>query len=90
MLILAPHLTQAPNDKEQVEPMVERLRANPEGLDQTRTLLADSGYYSEKNVATCVAAGIEPLIAVKHDGHHAHWWERFTEPQPLADEASPD
>ncbi|MBP6763279.1 MAG: IS1182 family transposase [Thauera sp.] len=88
MLILAPHVTQASNDKEQVEPMVEKVRANPEGLDRPTTWLADTGYYSEKNVSVCVAAGIEPLIAVKRDEHHPGWRERFTEPAPLADEAT--
>lgn len=89
MLILAPHVTQATNDKEQVEPMVAKVRANPEGLNRPETWLADTGYYSEKNVTVCVAAEIEPLIAVKRDEHHPGWRERFTEPEPLADEASP-
>ena len=89
MLILAPHLTQATNDKEQVEPMVEKVQANPDGLNRPGTWLADTGYYSEKNVAACVAADIEPLIAVKRDEHHPDWRERFTEPaKPLADDAS--
>lgn len=89
MLILAPHVTQATNDKEQVEPMVAKVRANPEGLNRPETWLADTGYYSEKNVTTCVAAEIDPLIAVKRDEHHPGWRERFTEPGPLADDASP-
>lgn len=89
MLVLAPHVTQAANDKEQVAPMVEKVRANPEGLNRPETWLADTGYYSERNVATCVAADIEPLIAVKRDEHHPHWRERFEEPAPLADDASP-
>ena len=89
MLILAPHVTQASNDKEQVEPMVAKVQANPEGLNRPETWLADTGYYSEKNVATCVAAEIEPLIAVKRDEHHPGWRERFTEPAPLAGDASP-
>ena len=89
MLILAPHVTQATNDKEQVEPMVAKVHANPEGLNRPETWLADTGYYSEKNVTTCVAAEIEPLIAVKRDEHHPGWRERFTEPAPLADDASP-
>ncbi len=89
MLILAPHLTQAANDREQVRPMVEKMRANPQGLNRPETWLADTGYYSEKNVATCVAAGIEPLIAVKRDEHHPLWRARFTEPAPLPDDASP-
>ena len=89
MLILAPHVTQACNDKEQVEPMVTKVLANPEGLNRPETWLADTGYYSEKNVETCVAADIEPLIAVKRDEHHPGWRERFTEPAPLSENASP-
>lgn len=89
MLILAAHVTQATNDKEQVKPMVTIVQTNPEGLNRPGTWLADTGYYSEKNVATCLAAGIEPLIAVKRDEHHPGWRERFTEPAPLAGEASP-
>ena len=88
MLILAHHVTQATNDKEQVAPMVAKVQANPEGLNQPETWLADTGYYSEKNVAACVAAEIEPLIAVKRDEHHPGWRERFTEPAPLAGNAS--
>jgi len=89
MLILAPHVTQASNDKEQVEPMVAKVQANPEGLNRPEIWLADAGYCSEKNVATCVAAKIEPLIAVKRDEHHPGWRERFAEPAPLAGDASP-
>ena len=89
MLILAAHVTQATNDKEQVKPMVEKVLTNPEGLNRPETWLADTGYYSEKNVATCLAADIEPLIAVKRDEHHPGWRERFTEPTPLAEDASP-
>ena len=87
MLVLAPEVTQATNDKEQVEPMVEKVQANPEGLNQPEAWLADTGYYSEKNVATCVAAHIEPLIAVGRGEHHPGWRDRFTEPEPLADGA---
>ena len=89
MLILAPHVTQACNDKEQVEPMVAKVQANPEGLNRPDTWLADTGYYSAKNVAVCLAAKFEPLIAVKRDEHHPDWRDRFTEPLPLADNASP-
>lgn len=70
MLTLAPHVTQACNDKERVEPMVKKVPANPEGLNQPGTWLADTGYYSEKNVTACVAADIEPPIAVKRDEHY--------------------
>ena len=61
----------------------------PAGLNQPHTLLVDSGYYSEKNVNTCVDAKITPLIAVGREGHHPGWRERFTEPGPLPNDATP-
>jgi len=88
MRVLAPEVTQAANDKQQVEPMIEKLRALPAGLDAPTTLLADTGYYSEANVAACHRAGVEPLIAVKREDHHPHWRSRFAEPEPIAKDAS--
>lgn len=53
-------------------------------------MLIESGYFSEKNVATCEAAKITPLITVGREGHHPNWRERFTEPGPLLLEATPE
>lgn len=89
MLVLAAHVTQAPNDKQQLQPMLEKLQALPAGLNRPETLSADSGYYSEKNVLACQDAKIEPLIAVKREEHHPDWKQRFGEPQPLPQEATP-
>lgn len=88
MLVLAADVTQAANDKEQVEPMVAKIKALPAGLNQPGNLLADTGFYSEKNVALCHAAKIEPLIAVARDEHHPHWRERFEEPAALTGPAT--
>lgn len=88
MLVMVPHVTDAANDKEQVVPMVKKVQALPKGLNQPETLLIDSGYFSEKNVASCEAAQITPLIAVGREGHHPNWRDRFTEPEPLSAEAS--
>jgi transposase len=88
MLILATHVTQASNDKQQIEPMLKKIEANPAGLNQPETLLADTGYYSEQNVKACVTANITPLIARQRDEHHPHWRDRFSEPATLADDAS--
>src|SRR3546814_18963069 len=87
MLILAPHLTQAGNDKEQVVPMLDAVQALPEGLNQPQQLLADTGYFSANNVDACNGAQIEPLIAVGRDGHPPAWRERFEAPAPLAEPA---
>jgi len=89
MLVMVPLVTQAANDKQQVVPMVEKLRALPEGLNQPKQFLADAGYFSEANVDACEAAGIEPLIAIKRDEHHPHFSERFSEPPKLPAEATP-
>ena len=89
MLVMAPHVTQAGNDKEQVVPMLAKLQALPEELNQPEKFLADSGYFSEKNVEACEAARIEPLISVGRDAHHRHWRERFEEPAASSEPTSP-
>ena len=88
MLVMVAQVTDAANDKEQVAPMVEEIQALPAGLNQPANILIDSGYFSEKNVTLCEAAQITPLIAVGREGHHLQWRERFTEPGPLAAEAT--
>ena len=77
MLVLVAHVTQATNDKQQLQPMLEKLQGLPTGLNSPETLSADSGYYSEKNVNACQDAEIEPLIAVKREEHHPDWKQRF-------------
>ena len=74
------------NDKERPAPMVEKLKALPKQLGRTRRILADSDYASEKNVEGCAVAGIEPLIALKHERHHRTWRQRFA----AAPKALPD
>jgi hypothetical protein len=43
--------------------MVETLGALSEALGEVSELLAHTGYFSEANVAACVEADIDPLIA---------------------------
>ena len=88
MLVLVPQVVQAANDKQQVAPMLEKLQDLPEGLNQPQQCLADAGYFSEANIDTCEAAGIEPLIPAKRDEHHLHWSERFGEPPAPPAEAT--
>ncbi len=88
MWVLGQFLTQAGNDKQQVEPMLGRLAALPETLGRVDELLTDNGYYSEHNVERCTQASIEPLIAMGRESHHLSWRERFGEPPPLAPDAS--
>ena len=89
MLVVATGVTQAPNDKEQVEPMLKTLDAQAETLGAVERLMADTGYSSEKNIKACEAAHIEPLIAVAKEEHHPGWRERHSEPAALPAEATP-
>ncbi len=88
MLVVATGLTQAANDKQQLEPMLEVLGALPEDLGAVTQVLADAGYFSEANVTACLEASIEPLLAAGRESHHVPWQERFGEPAALAE--SPD
>jgi transposase len=89
MLVIASGVTQAPNDKEQVAPMLETLKAQTPVLGAVERLIADTGFSSEKNIKACEAAKIEPLIAVGRDEHHPGWRERHSEPAALPDNATP-
>ena len=46
-------LVLAPNDKQQLEPMLSKIGALPEELGEPETLLADTGYFSAANVEAC-------------------------------------
>jgi len=89
MRVVATGLTQAPNDKEQIEPMLATLKGQAEALGALECLIADTGFCSQKNIEACEAADIDPLIAVARDEHHPGWRERHSEPAPLPDDATP-
>lgn len=88
MLVVATGVTQAPNDLQQVEPMLATLQAQAETLGPVEGLIADTGYCSQKNIQACEAAGITPLIAVARESHHPNWRERHSEPAVLSEPAS--
>jgi IS5 family transposase len=90
LLIVATAVTQAANDKRQLVPLVEKLKALPPELGRTKRLLADSGYLSQANVEHCATAKIEPLIALGRTRHHVSWKQRFAAaPKSLPDSATP-
>ena len=89
MLVVATGLTQAPNDKEQVKPMLETLVAQNLRLGKITGLIADTGFCSETNITACETAGITPLIAVAKENHHPNWRERHSEPPALPENTTP-
>ena len=87
--MIATDVVQAPNDKQQIAPMLEKIEALPEQLGQPETLLADNGYFSEANVIQGTAANIEPLIATGRQPHHPSWRERFAAAPPAPENPTP-
>ena len=83
LLVVATDVVQAPNDKGQVEPMLEKIEALPEELGKVEILLADTGYFSADNVKACDKAGVTPVIAMGRQPHHPPLSERFA-PAPEA------
>jgi transposase len=79
LLVVAVDVTQAANDKQQLQPMLNKVAALPDELGEIDTMLADSGYFSATNVTACAAAGVEPLIAMGRQPHYPPLAERFAE-----------
>jgi transposase len=89
LLVVASDVAQAPNDKQQLVPMLAKASALPEALGKAETMLADAGYFSEANVKACLAAGIEPLIALGRDAHRLPLSERFAGAPPARENPTP-
>jgi transposase len=89
LLVVATDVVQAPNDKQQLEPMLGKLTGLPEGLGKVGELLADNGYFSEANVNACTAAGIQPVIAMGREAHHLSLAERFADDPPAPENPTP-
>jgi transposase len=89
LLVVATDVVQAPNDKQQLKPMLDKLAELPGELGTIDTLLADNGYFSEGNVNACAATGIEPVIAMGREAHHPSLGERFAEDPAPPKDATP-
>jgi len=68
-IIIATNVTQEPNDKQQVESLVEKIKENTEGK-KPKKISADSGYYSEDNVKLLDGQGIDPYLATRREKHN--------------------
>ena len=79
MLVVALHVTQATNDKREIAPTLDKVRALPPVLGQVEVLLADTGYFSAANVQACEAEEIIPMLSIKRESHHMPVLQRFSE-----------
>jgi transposase len=74
-IILAAAITQEPVDLHQLHPMLHEARANLASAQISGSIglvLADSGYYSEANLAVAETEGPELLVAVMNERDQRH------------------
>ena len=88
LLIVTTHVSQAPNDKQELGPALINLKRLPQALGTVTEILADNGFFSEGNVTLCEENEVTSYIAVKRESHHPSLMERFQEPPPLSDAAN--
>ncbi len=88
-LIVGERVSQAPNDKQELEPT---LAAIPAEAGNLAAALVDSGFFSEKAVVAVERAGAGPVVyaAVEKTGHHRSVadLEQHPEPAPPAADAA--
>ena len=89
LLVVAADVVQAANDKQQLQPMLNKIAVLPDALGEVETLLADNGYFSAANVTACAAAGIEPLVAMGRQPHHPSLNQRFAAVLPAPENPTP-
>jgi hypothetical protein len=85
MLVITAHVSQAPNDKREIVPVLDKVQALPGMLGRVQSLTADTGYFSAANVNACAAREIEPLLATMQNQHVIRTTRR-----PLAGHAGRD
>ena len=79
-LVVATHVSQAANDKQEMEPALNELKKVEEELGKPEVLVADAGYHSKENVERCVEQDIEPYIAGSRERHNQPLEDRLDAP----------
>jgi len=87
-MIIGQHVSQNPNDKQEIEPALDALDELPEELGKINRMATDSGYTSESNAKKLEAKDIEGYMAGSRQNHNPTLAERCA-PAPEAPE-NPD
>jgi transposase len=89
MLVVTAHVSQACNDKREVQPTLQAIAALPGKLGEVQSLIADNGYCSQANAAACTDTGVQPLLALRRESHHLPVMERCAADEPEPETADP-
>ena len=86
-MVVGQHVSQATNDKQEVEPALNELAKVEDTLGKPEALVADAGYHSKENVEKCVEQDIDPYIAGSRERHNQPLEERMKAPSPCPADA---
>lgn len=78
-LVVESHVTQQPNDKQEIKPALTNLDGLPEELGHVRHMVADTGYFSAANTENCEQESVIPLLACGREAHHPSPEDRFAD-----------
>ena len=76
-LVVSNHLSQKPNDKQELAPVLQYLKALDPLLGKVTGVLADTGYHSQNNVKLCEEDSIVPYIPGNRQRHNRSLAERM-------------
>ena len=82
MLVVAAHLSDQPNDKKQLEPVLDTLSGQ---VGKVEKVSADTGYFSENNIQLAEERNIDPYIATGRQPHNQWLNEQLCPTPQLAD-----
>ena len=85
MLIVTEHVSQKANDKQEVEPALDKLAQLPEALGKVERAGLDTGYFSADNVDSLNQHTIAPFIASGRQSHNQRLEARLAD-EPKAPE----
>ena len=87
-LVVAEHVSDKANDKQEMAPALERLDAVQEVVGQPQAILADAGYMSEENVKRCEgpreSSRISPVVG---SGTMRRWPSGLSRRRPVVSRA---
>ena len=87
LLIVAPALSNHPNDQQEAQPTLDALSPK---LGKPKAAALDNGYFSAANIQALEDRQVDPYIATGREPHHQDWRTFFQEqPEPPAESASP-
>ena len=76
MLVIGQRVTDHTNDKQEFIPTLEAI---PEEVGKPEVGIADSGYYSEKNIKECQEREVDPYVATGRVSHYKSLEERLAQ-----------